>query len=442
MLFKTISRAAAVFSLLALPTAFASAQAITYLMADNLCITKHDYQVTKGNAVDFYEFYAYMPQADGKKLIFRIPKFENTYVAKLNNLEPNAKIIDCGNLDAVDKDFIDAVNGGTRTIFVVEKNSDGSFFAYQVDEVNSITETEKGLEYQDKRMKLAYKYDSTYQTNSNVSLYKNKIAYQSTQKSNCQAVREFKSFSLNNGEPATNIAFTEGIGITKISYGNSEVELKTVNGMLLSAYANMLCNAKYKKQAEPFITKTEPPAPQKPLGGSTSLFGTTKVVAIDTNKVIQNPTIKNTPIAGDGNFTSRGGITPKKGLATPPKNVPPGFHVVAEKENLYKIAQEYGVSVNQIKYWNKLDTDVIAINQLLKVVDDGTDPYKGSNPTFRDDAAQNVRYTIHTVEQNDMLGTISKKYNTSIKQLYDLNNLESDFLQIGQQIIVAAEYLP
>jgi LysM repeat protein len=439
---KTISRAAAIFSLMALPTAFASAQAITYLMADNLCVTKHDYQVTKGNAIDFYEFYAYMPQANGKKLIFRIPKFENTFVAKLNNLEPNAKIIDCSNLDALDQDFIDAINAATRTIFVIEKNSDGSFFAYQVDEINTIVETEKGLEYQDKRLKLAYKYDTTYQINANVSLYKNKVAYQSTQKSNCQAVREFKSFSLNNGEPATNITFTEGIGVTKIGYGNSEVELKTVNGMLLSAYANMLWNAKYKKQAEPITTKVTPTAPEKPLGGSTSLFGTTKVVAIDTSKVITNPVIKSTPIAGDGNFTSRGGITPKKGLDTPPKNVPPGYHVVAEKENLYKIAQEYGVSINQIKYWNKLDTDVISINQLLKVVDDSTDPYKSSNPTFRNDNVQHVRYTIHTVEQNDMLGTISKKYNVPIKQLYDLNTLESDFLQIGQELIIAAEYLP
>jgi LysM repeat protein len=55
--------------------------------------------------------------------------------------------------------------------------------------------------------------------------------------------------------------------------------------------------------------------------------------------------------------------------------------------------------------------------------------------------AQGVRLTIHTVEQNDTLGALAKRYNTTVKSLYELNELPNDFLQIGQKIIISVELL-
>jgi LysM repeat protein len=437
-----------------LPTAFAalalavlpctvSAQAITYLMMDKLCVTKHDYQRTKGNAVDFYEFYVYMPAQKGRKVIMRIPKLENMYIAKFKNLEPNARVINCSNLEQLTPEFINNVNIGQSTIYVIEANGTDGYFGYQVGEINELVEEENKLTYQDKRTNFEYSYDKIYPPNTNLSSQKGKVVYQNIRKEQCQHIREFRAYSTVSNEPPSTIFIMEGIGIQKIAYNGSEVELKTVNGVLLSKYAEDVCNGNNKPTKPVTPPKTNTTA-EKPMGANGSIFGSGKKIAADTSKTVVNPTV-DFPTNNDNKFTSRGGDKDpkkiKKTAIAPPKEVPPGYHVVSDGENLYNIAQQYGTTVNRIKYWNNLTSDKIDINQLLKVIDDGTNPYQGNNPTIEEDISQGVRLTIHTVEQNDMLGTLAKRYNTTVKSLYELNELPNDFLQIGQKIIISVELL-
>jgi LysM repeat protein len=43
------------------------------------------------------------------------------------------------------------------------------------------------------------------------------------------------------------------------------------------------------------------------------------------------------------------------------------LHLVAPKEGLYGIARKYNVTVQQLKEWNKLETDEVKIGQELIV---------------------------------------------------------------------------
>jgi LysM repeat protein len=441
---KFLPTAFAAFALAVLPCTV-SAQAITYLMMDNLCVTKHDYQRTKGNAVDFYEFYVYLPAPKGAKAIMRIPKVENMYLAKFKTLEPNARRINCGNLEELNAELINSVNIGQSTIYVIEKNGNDGYFGYQVDEINQLLEEENKLAYQDKRTKFEYKYDQIYPPNSNLATQKGKVVYQNIRKEQCQHIREFRAYSTVTNEPPSTIFIMEGIGIQKIAYNGSEIELKTVNGVLLSKYAEDICNAK-NKPTKP-ATPTKPTTvTEKPMGASESIFGSGKKISVDSSKTITNPTVDFGNDKNDKGFVARGEndtktTKTKKTTLAPPKDVPPGYHVVSDRENLYVIAQQYGTTVNKIKYWNNLTSDNIAINQLLKVIDDGSNPYQNNNPTIEEDMAQGVRLTIHTAEQNDTLGSIAKRYKTTVKSLYELNELPNDFVQIGQKIIISVELL-
>jgi LysM repeat protein len=122
-------------------------------------------------------------------------------------------------------------------------------------------------------------------------------------------------------------------------------------------------------------------------------------------------------------------------------DAPAGYHLVREGDNLYKLSMRYNVTIEELMYWNNLPDDRLKLMQMLKVKDDGSNPYKDSNPKIVDDVANGVRYRIHVVHQHERLFTIATRYNLSIVDLYKLNNLQSDALHVKQELIVGKEAL-
>ncbi len=433
-----------------------SAQAITYLLADNLCINKHDYQIVRGYGTDFYEFYAHLSNQKGARLVFRVPKIEgNLYVSQLNNLLPNSPMLTCGDFEStLTPEFIEAVNNNLRVLNVLEKTNNG-YISYQVHEINQIQETPTSLAYGDRRSEFFYRYDSIYREGdkSNLSTRAGKVSPIKITQEQCKFVREFRTYSAITGSVPTNISFLEGVGILRLRDDYSDIELITINGKPVSQHLAMLCT---KPNPNPLPTPPTPPvADNTPLGASKSLFTLAENIEVPSNKVVKNTPLPATyPQRNGDNVNQRGGNNDSKAnkmnpnnkggsLPPPPKEVPPGYHVVIAGDNLYNLSQQYGVSVEQIRFWNNLPNNNLQQNQLLKVIDDGSEQIKDTNPLVRDDAENRMRITIHVVRQNDNLGAIAKRYHTTIPNLYALNTqMESDLLTIGQEIIVATEYLP
>ncbi|MGD1841356.1 MAG: LysM peptidoglycan-binding domain-containing protein [Thermonemataceae bacterium] len=115
---------------------------------------------------------------------------------------------------------------------------------------------------------------------------------------------------------------------------------------------------------------------------------------------------------------------------TAPKNGK--THVVEAGENLYRISLKYKVSVKDLQQWNNMgeDTDV-KVGQKLYVVD----------PAAADRNVQTSRNTagkkiIHTVEEDEYLYVIAKKYDVKIAEIMKWNNLSSDKLSIGQELAI------
>lgn len=105
--------------------------------------------------------------------------------------------------------------------------------------------------------------------------------------------------------------------------------------------------------------------------------------------------------------------------------VNPGDYVVytvKRNDSLWNIANSYGVSVNDIVDYNNLGTTVLQIGQQLLI--------PNLNNSFSDSSV------IYVVKNGDSLWSIGKKYNVSVNDLKSANNLNSNMLSIGQQLII------
>ena len=109
-------------------------------------------------------------------------------------------------------------------------------------------------------------------------------------------------------------------------------------------------------------------------------------------------------------------ITP---TPTPPTTQDYIIYTVKSGDSLWKIANEYEVTVSEIIELNNLGTTLLQIGQQLKI------PTKTiSEPLY------------YIVKSGDSLWKIANQYNVTVNDLMNANNLTSTTLQIGQQLII------
>ena len=97
------------------------------------------------------------------------------------------------------------------------------------------------------------------------------------------------------------------------------------------------------------------------------------------------------------------------------------YYTVVAGDSLYKIANKYGTTVNNLKILNNLSSDNLSIGQVLKIYGKTTE-------------SNNKNY--YTVKAGDSLYKIANKFNTTVNDLKALNNLSSNILSIGQKLLL------
>ena len=96
-------------------------------------------------------------------------------------------------------------------------------------------------------------------------------------------------------------------------------------------------------------------------------------------------------------------------------------YTVKSGDTLYKIANQFGLSVNELKSINNLSTNNLSIGQVLKVKKDTSN-----------DNTTNDKSSTYKVKSGDTLYSISRKLNVSVDEIKRANNLTNNLLTVGQ----------
>ena len=106
------------------------------------------------------------------------------------------------------------------------------------------------------------------------------------------------------------------------------------------------------------------------------------------------------------------------------------YHTVRRGETLSSIAEDYGVTVNDIREWNGLSGSSINAGQKLAV--DSSVAKKVSSKKSSDAVAS----TKHKVRRGETLASIAEKYGVSVSNLREWNGISGSNIKAGQTLVV------
>ena len=113
-------------------------------------------------------------------------------------------------------------------------------------------------------------------------------------------------------------------------------------------------------------------------------------------------------------------------------NVEAASYTVQKGDTLSKIAKAHNTTTQQLKQWNKLNSDFLYINQKLAIA--STVTLATTTKKMEDKKVEVKPTTTYTVVKGDNLTKIAKKYNTTIALVKQWNKLTSDSLFVGQKL--------
>ena len=119
-------------------------------------------------------------------------------------------------------------------------------------------------------------------------------------------------------------------------------------------------------------------------------------------------------------------VIPRSELTSPGDYV---VYNVKKGDSLWNIANEYGISVNDIVDYNNLGTTLLQVGQQLLI------PNNGSVNEPNNDSSD-MEGIIYVVQPGDSLWSIAKKYNIDVNDLKNYNGLTTNLLSIGQELVI------
>jgi membrane-bound lytic murein transglycosylase D len=105
------------------------------------------------------------------------------------------------------------------------------------------------------------------------------------------------------------------------------------------------------------------------------------------------------------------------------------FYEVQKGDNLLSIAKKFNVSTEDIKKWNNLDDSNVQMGSKLALAN--------KQETVKEEELTETKIVEHKVKKGDNLGSIAHKYNVSVAEIKEWNELESNNVVLGSTIVVS-----
>ena len=203
-----------------------------------------------------------------------------------------------------------------------------------------------------------------------------------------------------------------------------------------------------------------------------TLFSISRQYSITVNQLREWNNLRGNQISvGQRLVVSPSGQAPTPQTPTPTPQQPPSSpddatsirHQVRAGETLFSLSRRYGVTVNDIRSWNNLSSNLLEVGQVLTIYSDGRDiseediteavseqpqaPITATPQAVVDSVdiqnqAQNAitvqesGSAYHVVKSGDTLIQIATSNGISLEELRSLNRLQSDRLTVGQVLMV------
>lgn len=122
------------------------------------------------------------------------------------------------------------------------------------------------------------------------------------------------------------------------------------------------------------------------------------------------------------------------------------IHTVKRGETLGGISDKYGVSLTNLKQWNGLRSNSIAVGKKLKIVStERVTVVQKSKPALVEQKDTIAKSKVinsdspkdYVVEKGDNLNVIAKKFDVSTEELKEWNKIEGDNISVGTKLIVS-----
>jgi membrane-bound lytic murein transglycosylase D len=111
------------------------------------------------------------------------------------------------------------------------------------------------------------------------------------------------------------------------------------------------------------------------------------------------------------------------------------YYVVAKGDYLFSIAKKHNISVAQLKEWNNIIDNNVKVGTQLIISEDSVAQAKTDATTPK----KEFKNIEHIVEKGEYLGTIARKFNTTINDLLEWNSLSDSNIKLGDKLIVGKE---
>ena len=99
-------------------------------------------------------------------------------------------------------------------------------------------------------------------------------------------------------------------------------------------------------------------------------------------------------------------------------------YLVKDNDSLFKIASKFNTTVGILKALNNLESNILYPGQIINI------------PTSFVEESSPSQYIIYTIKKGDNLYSIAKTYNIPLEDLIKFNEKSTTLLQIGEQILI------
>ncbi|MBI5212488.1 MAG: LysM peptidoglycan-binding domain-containing protein, partial [Nitrospirae bacterium] len=109
-------------------------------------------------------------------------------------------------------------------------------------------------------------------------------------------------------------------------------------------------------------------------------------------------------------------------------------YTVKNGDSLYKISKKFDVPESELKRINALKTNKLRVGQKIRIKN--ADRKLARKNLLKDKSQEDIEKT-YTVKKGDTIYRIAKRFDISVEELKELNELRNNSLKVGQTLIIS-----